>query len=556
MTVMDKKYIIFAFLLVVSGQIFAGKYKTDAVYNLISKSFTLNEDGSSDYRERKELKIYSTMTFDLFGETFIDYNPDFQTLTINEAYVLRKDGSKVETPQNAFNPMLPDNCTSCERLNQIRQMVVTHTALENEATIVLDYSIHSDNFFFRDLFENVQISENVAVERYEIKVSVPDDTPLSWKLNIGEINYEKSQSVANGRRVMEWMFYDVPSSATEEYLFKTAVPNLAFSSTNNLESPLFAIFRQQAFNEFEQPEIFSFFKNLVSDKSSDMDKILAVRDYIASNISEKSIKPQLINYLFASPQWVWTTNCALPVEKDMLLAGVLKSLGFTAQLAFDGNLLPEISSLVRVTLKDEVFYISSHNPDELNLSFELGDAYIILQDGHFEKIEKTPTNVEVEADITFSDGNIEDPKVNFLKKNVISPLTLSLISQDTVLSKVSTTNQGGYKIMRIYDGKYGTDLRSGYINRDRKNAINTKSSQETYIYHIFVPEKYRILTESSEETITVEGASMSIFISVDGQKIDIKRTLELPEQGLSAESSKKFKEMLGKWETKNRIVIK
>lgn len=222
---------------------------------------------------------------------------DFQTLTINEAYVLRKDGSKVETPQNAFNPMLPDNCTSCERLNQIRQMVVTHTALENEATIVLDYSIHSDNFFFRDLFENVQISENVAVERYEIKVSVPDDTPLSWKLNIGEINYEKSQSVANGRRVMEWVFYDVPSSAKEEYLFKTAVPNLAFSSTNNLESPLFAIFRQQAFNEFEQPEIFSFFKNLVSDKSSDMDKILAVRDYIASNISEKSIKPQLINYL-------------------------------------------------------------------------------------------------------------------------------------------------------------------------------------------------------------------------------------------------------------------
>ena len=86
------------------------------------------------------------MTFDHFGETFITYNPDFQELIINEAYTIRKDGSKVETPRNAFNPMLPEGCTKCERLNGIRTMVVTHTALEYDAVIVLDYTIRSKNF--------------------------------------------------------------------------------------------------------------------------------------------------------------------------------------------------------------------------------------------------------------------------------------------------------------------------------------------------------------------------------------------------------------------------
>ena len=137
---------------------FAKAPEKDAVYHLISESYTLNKDGSSEFRKRVELQIFTRMTFDEFGETFITYNPDFQDLIINEAYTIRKDGSKVETPANAFNPMLPEGCTKCERLNGIRTMVVTHTALEYDATIVLDYTIRSKTFFFQELMEKVDLS--------------------------------------------------------------------------------------------------------------------------------------------------------------------------------------------------------------------------------------------------------------------------------------------------------------------------------------------------------------------------------------------------------------
>ena len=65
----------------------------EATYHLISRSYTLNEDGSMDYRYRKELQLFTTASFDKYGETFIVYNPEYQTLTINEAYTVRKDGS-------------------------------------------------------------------------------------------------------------------------------------------------------------------------------------------------------------------------------------------------------------------------------------------------------------------------------------------------------------------------------------------------------------------------------------------------------------------------------
>ena len=132
---MSKRYIITILAVCMMATAFGKAPEKDAVYKLISKSYTLNTDGSTEFRKRTELQIFTRMTFDHFGETFITYNPDFQELIINEAYTIRKDGSKVETPANAFNPMLPDGCTKCERLNGIRTMVVTHTALEYDARL-------------------------------------------------------------------------------------------------------------------------------------------------------------------------------------------------------------------------------------------------------------------------------------------------------------------------------------------------------------------------------------------------------------------------------------
>ena len=141
----------------------------DAEYNLIRRSYRVNNDGSMDIRFRKEITLLRNRAITAYadkGETFIHYNPAFETLTINECYTLTADGKKVETPKNAFVEQLPSECTDCGRLNGIREMAIVHTALEYNCTIVLDYTIHRNSSF---LVQRFDLHQDCPVKRYEIR---------------------------------------------------------------------------------------------------------------------------------------------------------------------------------------------------------------------------------------------------------------------------------------------------------------------------------------------------------------------------------------------------
>ena len=141
----------------------------DAEYNLIRRSYKLNNDGSMDIRYRKEIKLLRNRAITAYadkGETFITYNPAFETLTINECYTIMADGTKVVTPQNAFVLQLPSECTECGRLNDIREMAIVHTALEYNCTIVLDYTLHRESSL---LVERFNLNQDCPVKRYEIR---------------------------------------------------------------------------------------------------------------------------------------------------------------------------------------------------------------------------------------------------------------------------------------------------------------------------------------------------------------------------------------------------
>ena len=141
----------------------------DAEYNLIRRYYKINNDGSMDIRFRKEIKLLRNRAITAYadkGETFITYNPAFETLTINECYTVRPDGTKVETPANAFVQQLPSECADCGRLNGIREMAIVHTALEYNCTIVLDYTIHR---YTDRLVERFNLKQDCPVKHYEIR---------------------------------------------------------------------------------------------------------------------------------------------------------------------------------------------------------------------------------------------------------------------------------------------------------------------------------------------------------------------------------------------------
>ena len=528
----------------------------DAVYKLVSESYTLNTDGSTEFRKRTELQIFTRMTFDHFGETFITYNPDFQELIINEAYTIRKDGSKVETPENAFNPMLPEGCAKCERLNGIRTMVVTHTALEYDAVIVLDYTIRSKNFFFQELLEKVDLQEEVPVEKYVVSVSAPDYKPAKFQLNGENLVYTKTETTDKDFVTTVYTFSNLPERPTDEYLFPSVYASLTFFTMDKAENLVGKIAQQHSMQKFNNQKITDFFKSRFTEEMTDMDKILYVRDYIHDNIQNNHLDASVLNYMFASPQQVWESNCALPIEKNILLAGVLQSMGYDAQLAFPINSLADVlKTVVRISSNNNVVYISADELEELSLDAFFAPATLILQDGKIENVTAQPISVEIVAEITLESGKLDDPVVKMQQK-VESPKMKYLQVHGTGATKVSVSQLSGkYYEMTIDDGDYGTPIRSVNIHNDRKYDVDTKESSEKYAYTVKLPANVRCLTKPVHKEITVEGAKLLIDVQVDDQTVMITRQLSLPYDGISAKSVKKFKAMMGEWEAPVKVVF-
>jgi len=528
----------------------------DAVYKLVSKSYTLNTDGSTEFRKRTELQIFTRMTFDHFGETFITYNPDFQELIINEAYTIRKDGSKVETPQNAFNPMLPEGCTKCERLNGIRTMVVTHTALEYDAVIVLDYTIRSKNFFFQELLEKVDLQEEVPVEKYVVSVTTPDYKPAKFVLN-GKLSYTESENSNKNMKTTTMTFADLPALPTDEYLFPGEYKAVTFYTMDEPHHIVGKIAQQNAMQKFSNQKITDFFRSRVKEDMTDMDKVLSVRDYIHDNIQTNHLDARVLNYMFASPQQVWESNCALPIEKNILLAGVLQSLGYDAQFVFlTETLTKDPTSMVYVKVGEIYYYISANEIEDLSLYVLHPKASFIALDDQQWAQGKIDIKVDVVADIIIDKGNLSNPQVEVKRKNVESPLTETLRPQEIEVAKASVSQiNNKYYELTIDDGNYGTQVRSVNIHNDRQYDVCTDGAVEKYVYTVKLPANVRVLTKPVHKEITVEKAKLLIDVQIDGQTVTITRQLNLPFDWVTAKSAKAFKAMMGEWEAPVKVVM-
>ncbi len=553
---MNKRYFLVILAVCMMAAAFAKAPEKDAVYKLVSKSYTLNTDGSTEFRKRTELQIFTRMTFDHFGETFITYNPDFQELIINEAYTIRKDGSKVETPQNAFNPMLPEGCTKCERLNGIRTMVVTHTALEYDAVIVLDYTIRSKNFFFQELLEKVDLQEEVPVEKYVVSVTTPDYKPAKFVLN-GKLSYTESENSNKNMKTTTMTFADLPALPTDEYLFPGEYKAVTFYTMDEPHHIVGKIAQQNAMQKFSNQKITDFFRSRVKEDMTDMDKVLSVRDYIHDNIQTNHLDARVLNYMFASPQQVWESNCALPIEKNILLAGVLQSLGYDAQFVFlTETLTKDPTSMVYVKVGEIYYYISANEIEDLSLYvLHPKSSFIALDDQQWAQ-GKIDIKVDVVADIIIDKGNLSNPQVEVKRKNVESPLTETLRPQEIEVAKASVSQiNNKYYELTIDDGNYGTQVRSVNIHNDRQYDVCTDGAVEKYAYTVKLPANVRVLTKPVHKEITVEKAKLLIDVQIDGQTVTITRQLNLPFAWVTAKSAKAFKAMMGEWEAPVKVVM-
>ena len=307
----------------------------DAEYNLIRRSYNVNKDGSMDIRYRKEIKLLRNRAITAYadkGETFISYNPSFETLTINECYTIMADGTKVVTPQNAFVLQLPAECTDCGRLNDIREMAIVHTALEYNCTIVLDYTLHRNSSL---LVERFNLNQDCPVKRYEIRY-------------------------ADGHTQIE---NNLPQTVNDPYMPARQGYDVEFQLG---EKPIYTA-------EKELPAARTLLANL--KKSNSKEYIAAIRDWVVDYVHLNPVDPARTNYTMTPAHDVFSSNCGTAIDKTGLLAALLGEAGFQATIV-DGsiNVFGDRPLEVEVTLEGKAYRLSASKKTPLMTEAEKADA--------------------------------------------------------------------------------------------------------------------------------------------------------------------------------------
>lgn len=486
----------------------------DAEYQLIRRHYTVNADGSSDFRFRKEIKIIRNRALTAYadkGESFIVWNPAIEKLTINECYTLRADGSKVEMPKNAFVEQLPSGCTDCGRYNGIREMAVVHTGMEYGCTIVLDYTIHRNSNIIADHFV---VAQDCPVKEYEIIVDLPDknDTSLNFHWSKGDGKFPCNATEINDIHAKHIRFHNVGQTYIDSYLPPASelYPTVSIAYKNIL-----TLVSLPSNDTIADAALL-----LASCYHDDtMKYIKAIRDYVVDAVHLNNISPEHTGYTHADARTVWRSNCGTALDKAVLLTQLLRQAGMTADV---------VPGMQRCGQGSESFAIST--PDRSMVQVTLGEMKYWVS-----PLRKDPLRLI---------GAAHD--------------AVRMVTIDKAIDCQPEPLAGNYYKIVLPKEADALDIDPAQLTSVRTAPLLTGATDESYHYTVELPEGMRMVGKAVNITKNRSGlGSMQISVQQQGNTLDITRKLVLEKSTVSdSKDYKALREWLQLWSHHKEIIIK
>ena len=591
--------IIFLFFAAIflSPQINAQDEKYDGWYISLIKEYTLNPDGSMDYRYIKQQKLLTYRAFhNLYGETFVVYNPNFQKLKINEAYTLMANEKKVVAPPNAFNEVLPGYAANAPAYNSLREMVISHTGLERNATINLDYEIHTDKGVLPAMMGMELLAANEPVKNLEIRVRVPVGQNLYYHLFNGGAQPEKS---TDGEiQVFSWKLNNVMAISAEDMQpgANERYPQLIFSTSDNREEVFAFLTNQPAFGFALTDQMKKEVNTIVSGKRDKFEIALNIQEKVVNDFRLYPIPLKYALYQSRTPEQTWNSGGGTVIEKAVLLTAMLKQAGIDAgavAVVRTAFIDPKIATLAdiedfAVKIEDDehgTWYLSVTGLNSPNLKLTLpGRSFISLEPGGkltIAKSEAPKQMVKVLGKFIVS----SDPKLTgelsiymdgsgypFAglqrdKKKMKNSVSGGLIGNDTNHLKINTLNtENGFQAYIAQSDKpFRKDSNYYYFNvpvitsgidgwgiktlsGKRETPIEIPAmADESYSYTITLPATLSLFTPEKKLAISNKAGTFVWEVKNDEGKVTVKRQLKFNERVFEGSSYNDFKILMDYW---------
>lgn len=531
---------------------------SEAEYKKLAKTWTLNADGSQEFRYNMELTLFThTAMNGTYGESFIVYNPQYQELKINSSYTKQKDGTIIKTPDNAFVEVLPRNAADAPAYNHLKEMVVVHTGLELGATIYLDYTVTSKPGYLPEVDVFEELLQSSPAKEYTLTIVTPEAKELVYTLANNPAKASVKQS--GGTRTTTWTLRNLPASSRAPFVSvrNGDVPFLAATTYASEGEALATLFKQ--FNPAGDPQLTTLAESLTEGKDKDEDKLQAILEYTTNHIAGNMLTLDQTGYRLRPADAVMSTAYGTEAEKANLLAGLLAGAGFKAEPmatyqahAEKGLALKAIDQLLVSCMVNGEMYLfspySTRRPQTVNFD---RTPLFSLTTGQPVAVA-VPQDYRIKSDIAV---RIKDGKVTTSTKESVGkalrPYFTAANSESDRTASLEVEN--GFATISLPDAVQGfSHLPYGYLNSRRKeNLLIPRPVSEVYTYTIECPDNMQLRTPETDKTISNAAGKLTISVKKNGRTATVTRSLELNKQLYTPAEYKELRRLLTEWSDAN-----
>ncbi len=547
--------------------------QTEATYDRLEKEYTLLPDGSIEYRCHKELTLHTQTAFNqLFGETFIVFDPAWQQVSIQESYTRQADGTVVKTPSNAFNEVLPAAAKDAPFYNGLRELVITHTGLEMGATIVLDYTVRTKPGFWPALEVDETLCQTGAdMKECRITVKVPQGTELRWSLE----GRRESPVVTGGTYV--WTFRGVPAASGDLYAPKYGKPRLFATTLPSTADAMRALTPPQTRDICLPPA------SVLEGLESQTDKAFAIQQYVAEGLGACGVTPEMAGYCARTVNDVMQTAYGTEMEKSFVLAKMLSCAGIPAEVVavYPKNCCVRgLKNIVRLLVKADAdgraYYLSAVDYPSADVRLRADREAVVNLAGEEIAIDPETVKIAYEAKITVdsswnavTEAQVRVPGLLYTPQEYRSAYTGAIVRRAGSLEKeedrrIVTDDNGqrvefravrtirpqvGYALLSLpASGKGPESWAMTLLNTSRTDAVEIPYAvQEEDAYEIELTGGVVSATRDAEVSIDNAAGSLRISVKNEPGRIVVHRAISLPKTQLSVKDYEALREILLAW---------
>lgn len=320
---------ILAACIVAFGPALAADAPPKPIARVISevRHIELAPDASNTNTSRRELQVLSAAAIQPLGQMGIAYSETNQELTVDEAYTLKKDGTKIAVAPGAI---ITQQRSGSATLNDQKQKVIVFPNVEVGDTLVYAYTLKTKPLFPGFFGMDLALPQGIAVDKYEMVLTAPKSLPLSFDA--------KDMTVERGTDGDKLVYtirasVEIPKPVVAPYVSPfDRSPTLAASTMKTWEQFAKLYASLVAPKLAVTPKLQAKADEITAGVSDRREQVNKIYDWVAAHVRYVGIEFGQGGYVPHDPEEVLTNTYGDCKDHALLFATLLKAKGIAADL--------------------------------------------------------------------------------------------------------------------------------------------------------------------------------------------------------------------------------